>query len=62
MYHPFHPLGIDFFSGWGTFVIGMTQIALETTLTEEQQDCLQTIASSAETLLGILNDILDLSK
>ena len=43
-------------------VIGMLQLLAETPLSEEQRDYVKTINSSAETLLAILNDILDLSK
>lgn len=43
-------------------VIGMIDLLLETKLNKEQFDYLQTIKKSSETLLTILNDILDLSK
>jgi len=43
-------------------VIGMTELALETPLDDEQRDYLQTARSSAETLLGVINDVLDFSK
>lgn len=43
-------------------VIGMTQLALETDLSEEQSHYLTTSVRSAETLLKIINDILDFSK
>jgi signal transduction histidine kinase/CheY-like chemotaxis protein len=43
-------------------VIGMTELALETELDDEQRDYLQTARSSAETLLGVINDVLDFSK
>jgi signal transduction histidine kinase/CheY-like chemotaxis protein/HPt (histidine-containing phosphotransfer) domain-containing protein len=43
-------------------VIGMTELALETPLDNEQRDYLQTARSSAETLLGVINDVLDFSK
>lgn len=43
-------------------VIGMTDLALDTALSSEQRDYLETAKSSAEGLLAILNDILDLSK
>jgi CheY-like chemotaxis protein len=43
-------------------IIGMTELALGTPLTPEQQDYLQTVRASAGSLLEILNDILDFSK
>ena len=43
-------------------IIGMAQLALRTDLDGQQRDYVQKIATSATALLGILNDILDLSK
>ena len=43
-------------------VIGMTDILLDTELSHEQRDLAQTIRTSGEALLALLNDILDLSK
>ena len=43
-------------------VIGMTELLLDTELTDEQREYARMACSSGETLLGIVNDILDLSK
>lgn len=43
-------------------IIGMTELALGTNLTDEQQEYLQIVKVSADSLLNIINDILDLSK
>ncbi|WP_080240673.1 PAS domain S-box protein [Spirosoma rigui] len=43
-------------------VIGMIDLLNDTTLDGEQRDYVRTIKRSSETLLNILNDILDLSK
>jgi PAS domain S-box-containing protein len=43
-------------------VMGMLELALETQLTSEQRDYLETSLHSAEALLALLNDILDFSK
>jgi len=43
-------------------IIGLTRLASETELTPKQQDYLHKIQVSSQALLGILNDILDLSK
>jgi len=43
-------------------ILGMTSLALQTRLTAEQQDYLETAKSSAEALLALINDILDFSK
>jgi signal transduction histidine kinase/ActR/RegA family two-component response regulator len=43
-------------------IIGMVQLLEDTPLTPEQADLLRTLKNSANFLLGLLNDILDLSK
>ena len=43
-------------------VLGMTQLTLETDLTEEQHNYLSMVKSSADALLTVINDILDFSK
>jgi len=43
-------------------IIGMTELALETRLTPEQREYLDVIRGSAESLLKVLNDVLDFSK
>src|SRR5262249_51950765 len=43
-------------------IIGMTELALDTRLTEQQREYLTMVKSSADHLCTILNDILDCSK
>ena len=43
-------------------VLGMTQLLAMTKLTEEQKEMINTINISGESLMSIINDILDLSK
>ena len=43
-------------------ILGMTELALETSLTAEQREYLNVVKSSADALLAIINDILDFSK
>ncbi|MEW5768861.1 MAG: ATP-binding protein [Pseudomonadota bacterium] len=43
-------------------VIGMTDLALDTDLDEEQREYLTLVRSSAQHLLSVINDILDFSK
>ncbi len=43
-------------------VIGLSQLALRTNLSNTQQDYLEKIQDSSKSLLGLINDILDFSK
>ena len=43
-------------------ILGMTELTLMTDLTQEQREYLKMVESSAESLLSLLDDILDLSK
>ncbi len=43
-------------------ILGMTELALDTSLTATQREYLQTAHSSAESLLTIINDLLDFAK
>jgi signal transduction histidine kinase/DNA-binding response OmpR family regulator len=43
-------------------ILGMTELALETDLSEDQRDYLQMVRSSADSLLTVINDLLDFSK
>ena len=43
-------------------IIGMSHLALQTTLDDKQKNYIQKIDNSAKSLLGIINDILDFSK
>ncbi len=43
-------------------VTGMTELLLDTALSDEQREFVQTVRSSSEALLTIINDILDFSK
>ncbi len=43
-------------------ILGMTELALDTSLSPEQRDYLAGIKSSAESLLFLINDILDFSR
>jgi len=43
-------------------IMGMTELAMDTDLNREQREYLQTIESSAQSLLALIDDILDFSK
>ncbi|MBN2373276.1 response regulator [bacterium] len=43
-------------------IIGLTDLLLDTNLTREQKDFLETMKASERTLLDIINDVLDISK
>ncbi len=43
-------------------VIGMADLLLDADLTAQQRDCVETIRTSGEALLAVLNDVLDFSK
>jgi PAS domain S-box-containing protein len=43
-------------------IIGMTELALETELNDEQREYMDTVASCARQLMAVVNDVLDYSK
>ena len=43
-------------------ILGMTHLLASTGMSDQQQDCIETIRQSGEMLLTVLNDILDFSK
>ena len=45
-----------------TAIVGMTELALDTRLTTEQREYLETVKASSDALLAIVNDVLDFSK
>jgi PAS domain S-box-containing protein len=43
-------------------ILGMTELVLDTPLTDDQRQCLETARSAANNLLGVINDLLDFAK
>jgi two-component system, sensor histidine kinase and response regulator len=43
-------------------ILGMTELTLDTSLTDDQRQSLKTVKAAADNLLGIINDLLDFSK
>ena len=43
-------------------ILGLTELVLDTPLGDDQRQCLRTVKSAADNLLGIINDLLDFSK
>jgi two-component system sensor histidine kinase/response regulator len=43
-------------------ILGMTELVLDSSLTQEQRECLQIAKSAADSLLAVINDLLDFSK
>src|SRR4051794_5223377 len=43
-------------------ILGMTELALDTPLSDDQRHYIRTVKSAADGLLGIINDLLDFSK
>jgi CheY-like chemotaxis protein len=43
-------------------IIGMTELVLDGRLGDEHRECLQIVSTSANSLLAVINDLLDLSK
>jgi PAS domain S-box-containing protein len=43
-------------------ILGMTELTLQTELTQDQRQCLRTVKSAADSLLVIIDDLLDFAK
>jgi signal transduction histidine kinase/ligand-binding sensor domain-containing protein/DNA-binding response OmpR family regulator len=43
-------------------ILGMTRLTLDTSLTDEQRSYLEAVQSSGNSLLGVINDVLDFSR
>ena len=43
-------------------ILGMTELVLETPLTDDQRQCLEMVKSAADNLLGLVDDLLDFEK
>lgn len=43
-------------------IVGLTQLLRKTTLTDQQLNVLELLESSSQSLLGVINDVLDISK
>jgi two-component system sensor histidine kinase/response regulator len=43
-------------------ILGMTELALDMPMAEDLRQCLRTVKSAADNLLGIINDLLDFSR
>ena len=43
-------------------ILGMTELVLDTPLTDDQRQCLETAKSAADSLLGLVDDLLDFEK
>src|SRR3954468_20174431 len=43
-------------------ILGMTELVLDTPLTDDQRQCLETVKSAADELLRLVEDLLDFEK